>query len=236
MIEWEYRELFIKVPYILLQSIRKAFGFMQILFEDKHLILAIKAPGIPSQNDPSGQTSMIDLLSDHCSAPVFCVHRLDTAVGGVMVYAKTKQVAGALSALFQKGAVTKKYCAIVHGTAKSGVLEDLLYHDKRINKSFVVNTPRKGVKEAVLKYKTIASNDTMSLVDISLCTGRAHQIRVQFSSRKMPLLGDRKYGSTERCPIALWCHHLAFVHPFTEKSVTGDCAPPRTDPWTRFTL
>lgn len=209
---------------------------MQILFEDAHLILAAKAPGTPSQNDPSGQTSMIDLLSDYCSIPVFCVHRLDTAVGGVMVYAKTKQAAGALSTLFQEGAVTKKYYAIVHGTATGGVMEDLLYHDKRINKSFVVNAPRKGVKKAVLEYERIAGDSSLSVVDISLGTGRAHQIRVQFSSRKMPLLGDRKYGSTERCSIALWCRYLAFVHPFTGEPVAGVCAPPQTEPWTRFTL
>lgn len=206
---------------------------MQILFEDTHLILAIKKPGIPSQNDPSGQISMIDLLSEFCSAPVFCVHRLDTAVGGVMVYAKTKQAAGALSVLFQKGEVTKRYYAIVHGAAGSGTMRDLLYHDKRINKSFVASTRRKGVKEAVLEYKTIVSDGFMSLVDISLGTGRTHQIRVQFSSKKMPLLGDRKYGSTERCPIALWCHHLSFVHPFTGETITGACTPPKADPWTR---
>lgn len=207
---------------------------MQILFEDSHLILTVKKPGIPSQNDPSKQTSMIELLSNDCSAPVFCVHRLDTAVGGVMVYAKTKQAAGALSTLFQKGEVTKKYCAIVHSTAEGGVMKDLLYHDKRINKSFIADTHRKGVKEAVLAYKTIARSDSLSLVDISLGTGRAHQIRVQFSSRKMPLLGDRKYGSTERCSIALWCHHLSFVHPFTRETITGTCVPPQADPWTRF--
>lgn len=208
--------------------------FMQILFEDTHLILAVKKSGVPSQNDPSGQISMIDLLSDFCSVPVFCVHRLDTAVGGVMVYAKTKQAAGALSALFQKGEVTKKYYAIVHGAAGSGAMRDLLYHDKRINKSFVAGTRRKGVKEAVLEYKTITSTGSLSLVDISLGTGRAHQIRVQFSSRKMPLLGDRKYGSTQRCPIALWCHHLSFVHPFTGEAVAGECTPPKADPWTKF--
>lgn len=206
---------------------------MQILFEDAHLILTLKKPGVPSQNDPSGQNSMTDLLSVFCSAPVFCVHRLDTAVGGVMVYAKTKQAAGALSALFQKGEVNKKYCAIVHGVAGSGVMQDFLYHDKRINKSFVTSTRRKGVKEAALEYSTIASDGSISLVDISLGTGRSHQIRVQFSSRKMPLLGDRKYGSTERCPIALWCRHLSLVHPFTGETITGTCAPPQTDPWTR---
>lgn len=207
---------------------------MQILFEDEYLILVVKEPGIPSQEDPGGQPSMVQLLSASRCAPVLCVHRLDTAVGGVMVYAKTKTAAGALSARFQKGEVTKKYYAVVHGTGIGGIMQDLLYHDRSINKSFVVKTQRKGVKEAVLEYKIIQEQNDLSLVDIRLGTGRTHQIRVQFSSRGMPLLGDRKYGSTQRCPIALWCYHLSFLHPMTGKQIAGTCPPPQTEPWTWF--
>ncbi len=209
---------------------------MEFLYEDASLILVIKPPGIPSQDDPSGQPSMVQLLSTEGRTQVYCVHRLDTAVGGVMVYAKTKKAAGALSALFQNGHVTKQYCAIVHGAENSGTMEDLLYHDKRINKSFVVETQRKGVKRAVLEYETVDTREGLSLVNIRLKTGRAHQIRVQFSSRGMPLLGDRKYGSPQRCPIALWCHHLSFVHPFTGEFINETIPPPHVDPWTRFIL
>lgn len=177
---------------------------------------------------------MVGLLSDERASQVYCIHRLDTAVGGVMVYAKTKQAAGALSVLFQNSQVTKQYCAIVHGGGKGGIMEDLLYHDKRINKSFVVQTQRKGVKHAVLEYKTVNTRGELSLVNIQLKTGRPHQIRAQFSSRGMPLLGDRKYGSPQRCPIALWCHHLSFVHPFTEKQIIGTVPPPQAEPWMRF--
>lgn len=209
---------------------------MEILYEDASLILVIKPPGVPSQKDPTGQPSMIQLLSAEGCTQVYCVHRLDTAVGGVMVYGKTKKAAGALSALFQKGQVTKQYCAIIHGAGKGGTMEDLLYHDNRINKSFVVQTQRKRVKRAVLEYETVDAHEGLSLVNIRLQTGRAHQIRVQFSSRGMPLLGDRKYGSPQRCPIALWCHHLSFVHPFTEKQTIGTAPPPQAEPWTRFAV
>ena len=209
---------------------------MEILYEDTSLMLVIKPPGIPSQEDPSGQPSMVQLLSAEGRTQAYCVHRLDTAVGGVMVYAKTKKAAGALSALFQNGQVTKQYRAIVHGTGKGGTMEDLLYHDKRINKSFVVQTQRKGVKRAVLEYETVDAHEGLSLVNIRLGTGRAHQIRVQFSSRGMPLLGDRKYGSPQRCSLALWCYRLSFSHPMTGEQITGTCPPPQTDPWTQFFL
>ncbi len=209
---------------------------MEILYEDIHLILVIKPPGIPSQDDPSGQPSMVQLLAAEGHTQVYCVHRLDTAVGGVMVYAKTKKTAGALSTLFQNGQVTKQYCAIVHGAGKGGTMDDLLYHDKRANKSFVAQTQRKGVKRAVLEYETVDvdTREGLSLVNIRLKTGRAHQIRVQFSSRSMPLLGDRKYGSPQRCSIALWCYRLSFVHPISGQPITGTCLPPQAEPWTRF--
>ncbi len=209
--------------------------YMEILFEDAHLVLTVKTPGIPSQSDPSGQANMVGLLSDTLSVPVHCVHRLDTAVGGVMVYSKTKKAAGALSDLFQNRQVAKQYCAIVHGAGKSGILEDMLYHDKKINKSFVVKKKRNGVKNAVLEYETVSIRKELSLVNIRLKTGRAHQIRVQFSTRGMPLLGDRKYGSPQRCPIALWCYHLSFTHPFTREQISGTSMPPQVEPWTEFT-
>ncbi len=208
---------------------------MEILFEDTHLVLAVKEPGVPSQDDPNGQLSMVGLLSDTLPDPVYCVHRLDTAVGGVMVYAKTQETAGALSAMFQNGQITKQYCAVIHGAKSSGTLEDLLYHDKKINKSFAVKTKRKGVKKAVLEYETVSTREELSLVNIQLKTGRAHQIRVQFSTRGMPLLGDRKYGSPQRCPIALWCYHLSFIHPFTREQISGIRRPPQTKPWEKFT-
>ena len=206
---------------------------MQILFEDPHLIVAVKEPGVASQSDPRGGKNMMELLGAHTGAPVFCVHRLDSATGGVMVYAKTEQAAAALSALFSDHKVKKQYYALVPGEAGGGEMRDLLWHDRTLNKSFVVDGKRKGVKEALLSYATAAKADGVSLVDVTLFTGRTHQIRVQFASRGMPLLGDRKYGSRERCPLALWCRCLSFVHPVTGSAVTGECAPPEADPWTR---
>ena len=206
---------------------------MQILFEDSHLIVAVKDPGVASQSDPRGGENMVKLLGAHTGAPVFCVHRLDSATGGVMVYAKTTQAAGALSALFAESKVQKQYYALVPGEAGSGEMRDLLWHDRTLNKSFVVDRKRNGVKEALLSYTTVAAGEGVSLVDVALFTGRTHQIRVQFASRGMPLLGDRKYGSGERCPLALWCRRLSFVHPFTGATIVGECAPPEAAPWTR---
>ena len=128
---------------------------------------------------------------------VFPIHRLDLNVGGVMVYARTKSAAAQLSKLVQEGQLVKEYRALVHGVpAESGVLEDLLFKDSRKNKVFVVKKERKGVKKASLEY-TRLTDDSPALVHIRLHTGRSHQIRVQFSSRGFPLVGDHKYGARD---------------------------------------
>ena len=112
-----------------------------------------------------------------------------------MVYARTKAAAGALSRAIQEGAMVKEYVAMVHGTPpEAGDWQDLLFKDSRKNKVFVVNKQRAGVKAARLEFKRLTEGE-ISLVHIRLYTGRSHQIRVQFSSRGFPLVGDHKYGS-----------------------------------------
>ncbi|MBQ8783330.1 MAG: RluA family pseudouridine synthase [Clostridia bacterium] len=205
-----------------------------ILYEDEHLIFAVKPVGVLSQKGDG--ENMIDLLSQN-RGEVYPVHRLDTAVGGVMVFAKTKQAAAKMCALVSENQLHKQYLAVLQGALpkESDTLVDLLFKDSRKNKSFVVKRERKGVKKASLEYDLISFKDNLSLVKVKLHTGRTHQIRVQFASRKLPLLGDGKYGSKcNKCSVALWSESLSFVHPYTKKEIGFTASPPDRFPWNNF--
>lgn len=213
---------------------------MNILFEDRHIIIAVKPAGILSQQGDG--ENMIDILSLG-RGEIFPIHRLDKNVGGVMVFAKTKSAAAKLSALVQQNGIKKEYLAVVRGIPeeKSAVLEDLLFKDSSKNKSFVVKRMRKGVKKASLEYDTLATvkdgEENLTLLKILLHTGRTHQIRVQFSSRKLPLLGDGRYGGKSgKCDVALWSHALTFTHPFTGENLHFDALPPDEYPWILYSL
>ena len=159
---------------------------------------------------------MVTLLKEHTRGEIFPVHRLDKDVGGVMVYAKTKKAASELSKQAGDRTMEKTYLAVLHGApeGKSGILEDLLFFDKGKNKSFTVKKERKGVKKALLSYNVLNEKAELSLVEVKLMTGRTHQIRVQFASRKMPLVGDRRYGAKDDSKIiALWSKEISFIHP-----------------------
>lgn len=186
---------------------------IEILFENNDFVVCVKPIGVASQNDNT--QDMVKLLSQQTGSEIFPVHRLDTAVGGTMVFAKNSKIAADLSKQIQNGTFKKRYLAVVSGkpVTDSGVLEDLLFKDSRKNKSYVVKRERKGVKKAKLEYELISHNDGMSLISVFLHTGRSHQIRVQFASRKMPLIGDGKYGSKDnRCNVALWSSEIAFEY------------------------
>lgn len=184
----------------------------QILFQDQALAVCLKPPGVLSQDGP-GETLPV-LLREQLGCDIFPVHRLDREAGGVMVYAKTSRAAGALSAAMSRGEFQKKYFCIVRGhpEEQSGTWKDLLLHDKARNKSFAVKRMRGGVKEASLEYRVLAEKDGLSLVLVQLHTGRTHQIRVQFASRDLPLIGDGKYGGGHG-DMALWSCALSFPHP-----------------------
>lgn len=198
---------------------------INILYEDMHIVVCIKPSGIVSENN-----GMPELLRVQCGCPeIFCVHRLDKNVGGVIVFAKTKVAAAGLSADIASGSLKKEYLALVQGIPdpESGIMHDLLYHDRERNKTYIVGRPRRGVKEAELEYKTVSSHGELSLVHIILHTGRSHQIRCQFASRSMPLAGDGKYGSRYRCrPLALWAYRLSFVHPVSGAELSFEALPP----------
>lgn len=211
---------------------------MDILFEDKHIIVSIKPAGIPSE----GEGSIVEMLSaERNGAYVAPVHRLDTGVGGCMVFAKTKKAAAKLSSLIQEKKMTKEYLAVLQGIPEKSedTLSDLLFKDSSKNKSFVVKRPRRGVKDAKLFYRTLQSISSeygkISLVRVYLFTGRTHQIRVQFSSRRLPLYGDGKYGGrSAKSGIALWSCLLAFPHPETGEKMVFGARPPASEPWTLF--
>ena len=220
---------------------------MKILYEDKYLLVCEKPVGVESQVSSSGKPDMITLLSDYRKEKgedryIGLVHRLDTATGGAMIYSKREDMTGKLSALVQSGDYKKTYLAVIHGQPKEseGELRDLLFHDKRKNKSYVCDKKRQGLKEALANYRLLESiekenGEIMSLVEVELITGRTHQIRVQFASRKMPLVGDGKYGSRDnKATCALWSHKVEFIHPVTKKKIVVESNPDREYPWNLF--
>ena len=181
---------------------------MEILYSDNQIAVCIKPVGLDSEQEVPSE------LKEHLGGEIFPIHRLDKNVGGVMVFARTRQAAAALSKAVQEGTMVKEYVALVHGTPPDvGDWEDLLFKDSRKNKVFVVKRQRSGVKKARLEYTRLAVYEDTSLVRIRLHTGRSHQIRVQFSSRSFPLVGDHKYGSRdERTAPMLFSCKLTFPH------------------------
>lgn len=175
------------------------------------------------------------------SYKISVVHRLDKLVGGIMVFSKNPKATASLSKMIAEHKMVKEYLAVVNGkpAEKSGIYEDILFKDSTKNKSFVVKSLRKGAKQAKLEYeciKTVEFNSKIySLVKIRLHTGRTHQIRVQFSSRKMSLVGDEKYGGMDKkCKIALWSTHLEFEHPVTRQKINLFSFPENKYPWNIF--
>ncbi len=204
---------------------------IELLYQDAHIAVCVKPAGVDAQS------AMPALLQDMLGGKALCVHRLDRDVGGVMVYARTSEAAAALSRSISAGSFAKTYLAVCTGrpAADEGELRDLLFHDTARNKTYVVDRQRKGVREAALRYRVLDSRDGKSLLRVSLLTGRTHQIRVQFASRGMPLLGDAKYGSRERgCGIALWSAELSLPHPVSGEALHFAVSPPDTAPWNRF--
>ena len=191
---------------------------MEILYSDKQIAVLVKPVGLDSEAEVPAA------LKEALGGEIFPIHRLDKNVGGVMVYARTKTSAAALSKAVQEGTMVKEYVATVHGTPpETGDWEDFLFKDSRKNKVFVVKRERKGVKKARLEFRRLTEGET-SLVRIRLHTGRSHQIRVQFSFRGFPLVGDHKYGSrdTATAPMLYSCK---ITFPYQGKTVEFEHLP-----------
>ena len=215
---------------------------MKILHEDRDIVAVSKPAGVLSELTGNKQSVPLFLKEyfegrGHKS-DVFTVHRLDRDVAGVMVLARTQKAASNLSGQIAAREVTKKYLAVIKGVPEKSedVLNDLLFRDAGKGKTYVVDRMRKGVRDASLAYKVLASADGFSLVEIELFTGRTHQIRVQFASRALPLFGDGRYGSGDggHTP-ALFCKEMTFSHPYTGKTLKIEDLPDfSVYPWSVF--
>ncbi len=206
---------------------------IELLHFDESIAVCVKPPGMDSQR------ALPEALRASLGGEVYCLHRLDRDVGGVMVYARTHSAAAKLSAAIASGTFEKQYLAVCAGKPmpETGEMRDLLFHDREKNKTYVVKRLRRGVREAALRYTLLVSDGDASLMRIQLATGRTHQIRVQFASRGMPLLGDAKYGSSIRfCAIALQAESITFPHPRSGAFMHFSVPPPNNPPWTQFDL
>lgn len=210
---------------------------MKILYCDESIVVCVKPQRVLSTDEPGGVPELVRAELGNPKADVRTVHRLDRVVGGLMVLARSAESASALSQQVRDGIFEKEYSAVVHGVPDEsiGTLRDLLVRDKARKMTLVATEPGKGVQEAVLHYQVQAVQENISHVKIQLETGRTHQIRVQFASRGMPLVGERKYSTLEDpCEIALWSCRLAFNHPKTGERLDFRLDPPTAYPWNCF--
>ena len=217
---------------------------LNVIYEDNHIIVVVKPPNIPSQQDKTNDIDMLTIIKEYIkekykkSGNVYLglVHRLDRPTGGVMVFAKTSKAAGRLSNQVRDKKFEKEYLAIVDGKLdkKSDILEDYLLKNEKTNTSKVVTKDKKNAKEAKLEYEVLKYQEetNLSLLKIKLYTGRHHQIRVQFASRNHSLYADQKYGTRGRGKqLALWAYSLKIYHPITNEEMTFKCLPEKVGSW-----
>ncbi len=211
---------------------------MEIVYLDKRIVVCVKPAGILSTDEEGGLPSLIRKELADERACVRTVHRLDQVVGGLMVLARSVKAASLLSAQIENRTFEKEYLAVVRGTPAQarGEMTDLLGRDKALRRTYVADAPGKDIAEGRLSYEVLSQKEGLSLVKIRLHTGRTHQIRVQFSSRGLPLVGDRKYGKEEdgETPIALFSCTLGFTHPESGKAMRFTHLPPASYPWDLF--
>ena len=206
---------------------------LDILYCDADIVVCVKPPRVLSTDEPGG---LPELLRSQLGTEDFrTVHRLDRVVSGLMVVARNAKAASDISRQIREDAFQKEYLAVIHGEPgqESGRLEDLLLRDKARKMTLVTKEMAKGVQPAALRYRVISRQNGMSRVRIQLETGRTHQIRVQFASRNLPLVGERKYAVLDDpCEIALWSYRLGFTHPATREKMEFTKQPPESYPWT----
>ena len=206
---------------------------LDILYCDEDIVVCVKPPRVLSTDEPGG---LPELLRSQLGTEDFrTVHRLDRVVSGLMVVARNAKAASDISRQIREDAFQKEYLAVIHGepAQESGRLEDLLLRDKARKMTLVTKEMAKGVQPAALRYRVISCQNGMSRVRIQLETGRTHQIRVQFASRNLPLVGERKYAVLDDpCEIALWSYRLGFTHPATGEKMEFTKQPPESYPWT----
>ena len=207
---------------------------MELIYQDKDIVVCVKPARVLSTDEPGGMPELVRQalgIND-----VRTVHRLDRVVSGLMVLALSAEAASELSRQIREDQFEKEYLAVVHGVPEQGEgrLCDLLFRDKARKMTMVAQELEKGVQPASLRYQVLKQENGMSRIRVALETGRTHQIRVQFASRGLPLVGERKYSTIEDdCEIALWSYRLAFTHPTTGKPMEFVLEPPEICPWTQ---
>ena len=217
---------------------------LKVIYEDNHIIVVEKIPNVPSQEDKTGDTSMMTLIKEYIKEKydkpgnvyLGLVHRLDRPVGGVMVFAKTSKAASRLSNQVREKVFKKEYLAVVDGKLEQekGTLENYLYKDKKTNTSYVVSKDKKDSKFAKLDYEVIKydKENNVSLLKINLHTGRHHQIRVQLSNFGHSIYGDQRYGSRgKNKQIALWAYKLIIEHPTKKEKIEFEDLPKEVGVW-----
>lgn len=208
---------------------------MKLIHVDNDIVVCLKPARVLSTDEPGGVPELVRNALGDAGADVRTVHRLDRVVSGLMVLARSAKAASELSCQIREGLFEKEYLAVVHGRPEydTGKFWDLLLRDKARKMTMIASGEGKGVQPASLRYWLLRHKDELSRVRIRLETGRTHQIRVQFASRGMPLVGERKYSTLEDdCEIALWSYRLGFRHPTTGDLVEFVHEPPEVYPWT----
>ena len=210
---------------------------MKLIYKDNDIVVCVKPQRVLSTDEPGGVPDLVREALGDPEADVRTVHRLDRVVGGLMVLARNARAASELSRQIREDQFEKEYTAVVHGRPEEdvGKFYDLLFRDKARKMTFVAQELGKDVQPASLGYHVLGERDGMCKVRIKLETGRTHQIRVQFASRGMPLVGERKYSTLDDdCEIALWSSRIGFIHPTTGENLEFELEPPEIYPWNCF--
>lgn len=227
-----------------MEIIRSGKWKIQVLYEDNHLLCVEKPANLPVQADASGDMDLLSILKafirDKYQKPgnvyVGLVHRLDRPVGGCMVFAKTSKAAARLSAQFSAHTTEKRYYAVLQGELKEKAeFADYLKQNEKTGMVVSAGESDEGAKKATLISDPVSHKDGLTLTEVTLLTGRKHQIRVQHAVRGLPLWGDARYGGGKPgMQIALWAHSLTFLHPTTKESLTIESTPPTEGAWKMF--
>ena len=210
---------------------------VEICYQDGDILVCVKPARVLSTDEPGGLPELLRLQLGEPTGDIRTVHRLDRVVSGLMVLARNRAAASELSRQVRQGEFQKMYYAVVHGIPEreEATLEDLLGRDKARKMTFVADGPGKDIQPASLDYRLLEATQGLAKLEIRLHTGRTHQIRVQFASRGLPLVGERKYAVQEdACEIALYSQHLGFRHPVSREWMEFSHEPPECFPWTLF--
>lgn len=226
-------------------KVKEISNGVKVLYEDNHIITALKPAGVLSQSDGSDAPDMLTILKayikEEYSKPgevyLGLVHRLDRPVSGVMVFARTSKAASRLSGQIRNRQVEKIYRCVVNGVLEGvGRLENFISKDPDSNTVTVIDAEKPGFKASFLDYKALAVREGLTLTEVKLGTGRSHQIRAQMAHAGFPLVGDQKYGKKDnRCKdIALEAYKLSFEHPVKHELLTFEAPVPSGFPWSLF--